>query len=178
MRNLTDRPMGKTQTSQLMRAIWAPAAVLLAVAVLVPAASAKTVTLHYFSKQTSNTILTPQGQPLAPNSQPSIGDINDETGVDYVGNHKHHAKRATASDHLRCTITSFASDGGAATCDGQIAIGGSMLLANTAPLTFSATNAPTVVSINGGTGIYRHARGKIVVTSVGNNSDYVIRVSY
>ena len=178
MRNPFNKLSNESYISQLMRAIWAPAAVLLTLAVLVPAASAKTVTLHYFSKQTSNTILTPQGQPLAPNTQPSIGDVNDITGVDYAGNHKHHAKRATASDHLRCTITSFASGGGAATCDGQIAISGSMLLANAAPLTFSATNAPTVVSINGGTGVYRHAHGKIAVTSVGNNTDYVVRVTY
>jgi hypothetical protein len=136
------------------------------------------LTLHYFSKQTSSTILTPQGQPLEPNTQPSLGDITDDTGIDYVGNHKHHAKRATASDHLRCTINSFTSGGGTAMCDGQIAIGGSMLLANAAPLTFSETNAPTVLSINGGTGIYRHAHGRLAATTVGNNTDFVIRVKY
>jgi hypothetical protein len=106
MRNLSDRPLGKPYISRkpyispLVKALWAAGAVLLALAVLVPAASAKTVTLHYFSRQTSSTILTAQGQPLAPNTQPSVDDITDQTGIDYVGNHKHHAKRATASDHL------------------------------------------------------------------------------
>ena len=142
MRNPFNKMSNESYISLLMRAIWAPAAVLLALAVLVPAASAKTVTLHYFSKQTSNTILTPQGQPLAPNTQPSIGDVNDITGVDYAGNHKHHAKRATASDHLRCTITSFASGGGAATCDGQIAISGSKVVVR-------AVRAAATVKVSG-----------------------------
>ena len=178
MRSPSNRLLGKTSISPLMRAIGAPAAVLLATAVLGPAASAKTATLHYFSKQTSSTIVTAQSQPLAPNTQPSLGDITDETGIDYVGNHKHHAKRAAASDHLRCTINSFTSDGGAARCDGQIAIGGSMLLANAAPFTFADANAPTMVPISAGTGIYRHAHGRIVATTVGNNTDFVITVKY
>ena len=101
-----------------------------ALAVVVPPASARTVTLHYFSKQTSSTFVTPQGKPLGPNSPPAVGDINDNTDLDYVGNHKHHAKRSTASDHLRCTITGSTGNSATATCDAQIAIGGSMLLAN------------------------------------------------
>jgi hypothetical protein len=145
-------------------------------AALAPAANAKTVTLHYFSKQTSSTFVNPQGQPLAPNSSPAIGDINDNTGIDYVGSHKHHAKKPTASDHLRCTITNFTATAGTASCDGQIAIGGSMLLANDARFTLS--NGPHVIPINGGTGIYRHAHGTIVAMSVGNNTDFTITVTY
>ena len=106
------------------------AGAVLAVAVVVPTASARTVTLHYFSKQTSSTFVTPQGKPLGPSSAPAVGDINDNTDLDYVGNHKHHAKQSTASDHLRCTITGSTGSGATATCDAQIAIGGSMLLAN------------------------------------------------
>lgn len=53
-----------------------------------------------------------------------------------------------------------------------------MLLANAAALTLSDTNVPTVVPINGGTGIYRHAHGRIVVTPVGNANDFLIRVNY
>jgi hypothetical protein len=150
------------------------AAALSALALTVPAASAKTATLHYFSKQTSSTFVTPQGNPIT--GAPVVGDINDLTGADYVGNHKHHAKHATASDHLRCTITAFTGTGGSATCDGQIAIGGSMLLANHVP--FALSNAPHVIPINGGTGIYRHAHGTITTTSVGNNTDFKIKVTY
>lgn len=154
------------------------AGAVLALAVVVPTASARTVTLHYFSKQTSSTFVTPQGKPLGPNSAPAAGDINDNTDVDYVGNHKHHAKRSKASDHLRCTITGSTKNSATATCDAQIAIGGSMLLANHTQLTFSESSAPVVVSINGGTGIYRHAHGTVTSTSVGNNSDLTIKVTY
>ena len=154
------------------------ASAVLALAVVVPTASARTVTLHYFSKQTSSTFVTPQGKPLAPNSAPAVGDINDNTDLDYVGNHKHHAKQSTASDHLRCTITGSTGNSATATCDAQIAIGGSMLLANHTQLTFSESSAPVVVSINGGTGIYRHAHGTVTSTSVGHNSELTIKVTY
>jgi hypothetical protein len=53
-----------------------------------------------------------------------------------------------------------------------------MLLANHVKLTFSHSSAPVVVPINGGTGIYRHAHGTITSTSVGNNSDITIKVTY
>ena len=178
MRNLTDRPMGKTHISALIRAIGVPAAVVLALVVLVPAASAKTATMHLFSRETSATFVTPQGRPLPPNTQPTVGDVNDITGIDYVGNHKHHARRATASDHLRCTLTGLTADGAKAVCDGQIAIGGSMLLVNNQSLTLPDSNGPLVFRINGGTGTYRHAHGKITATTVGNNTDFVIKARY
>jgi hypothetical protein len=79
---------------------------------------------------------------------------------------------------LRCTITSFTATGASATCDAQIAIGGSMLLANDARLTLSNSTAPAVVPINRGTGIYRHARGKAIATSVGNNTDLTTKIIY
>lgn len=178
MRTLSDRLLGKTNISQLMRAIAAPGAVLLALAALAPAASAKTATMHLFSRETSATFVTPQGRALPPNTRPTVGDVNDITGVDYVGNHKHHASTPTGSGHLRCTLTSLTADGAKAVCDGQIAIGGSMLLVNNESLTLPDSNGPLVFRINGGTGTYRHARGKITATTVGNNTDFVIRVRY
>ncbi len=169
------RGPGEPETKPIRR-IAPLAAALLTLAVVVPAAGAKTVTLHYFSKQTSSTFVTPQGQPIT--GAPAVGDINDETGVDYVGNHKHHAKRGTASDHLRCAITATTATEANAACDGQIAIGGSMLLVNGELVAFSDSSAPLRFNINGGTGIYRHARGKITATSVGNNTDFKIKVTY
>ena len=53
-----------------------------------------------------------------------------------------------------------------------------MLLANDVTFTLSNTSAPLVVPINGGTGIYRHAHGKIIATNVGNNTDFDIKVTY
>jgi hypothetical protein len=88
------REPSDTETSSTRRSASLVVA-LLTLAVAAPAASAKTVTLHYFSKQTSSAFVNPQGQPLGPNSSPAVGDINDNTGIDFVGNHKHHAKPAT-----------------------------------------------------------------------------------
>jgi hypothetical protein len=150
------------------------AAALLTLAVSAPTASARSVRLHYFSKQTSSTFVNQQGQPVT--GAPAAGDINDITDIDYVGNHKHHAKTAAASDHLRCTITTFTQSAVKAICDGQIAIGGSMLLANHASVTVS--DASIAFAITGGTGIYRHAHGTIHTTQVGNDSDFTIKVAY
>ena len=120
------------------------------------------------------------GEPLTGVNAPSDATENTHTvtGVDYVGNHKRHAKRATASDHLRCTLTGLTADGAKAVCDGQIAIGGSMLLVNNESLTLPDSNGPLVFRINGGTGTYRHVHGKITATTVGNNTDFVIKARY
>lgn len=152
------------------------AASLLTLAVMVPAASAKTVTLHIFSRQTSSTFVDAHGHPVPPNTPPAVGDTFDNTGVDYAGNHKHHAVKPNGSDHLRCTITGMTDTAPMALCSGQIAIGGSMLLANDETLTLSDNAPPT--PINGGTGIYRHAHGLIMPRSFGNNTDFTIRVTY
>ena len=52
-----------------------------------------------------------------------------------------------------------------------------MLLAGDVTFTLSDVRAPLVVPINGGTGIYRHARGRTIATTVGNNTDFEIRVT-
>jgi hypothetical protein len=82
----------------------------------------------------------------------------------------------SVSDHLRCTITGIAAAGPAARRSGQIAIGGSMLLANDDMLTLSDTAPAT--PINGGTGIYRHAHGSLIPKNFGNNTDFTIKVTY
>ena len=136
------------------------------------AAAAKTVTLHFFSKQVYSRISDASGHALPPNSAPAVGDRLSNASNDYAGNHKHHAKHPTASDHIVCTLTSTSS----ALCDGTIAIGGSMILGDDFVLNFTS-NAPTVVTITGGTGTYRHAHGTIIAKTVGNNTDLTIKVS-
>jgi hypothetical protein len=87
MRNLSDRRLGKTYISQPRRAIGASAAVLLAPAALLPAASAKTATRHLSLRETSATFVTPQGAPLPPNTQPTFDpSCGDNTG-DQRGGH-------------------------------------------------------------------------------------------
>lgn len=152
------------------------ATVLLALALGAPAASAKTVTLHLFSRETSSTFVDAQGHPVPPNTPPAVGDTFDNTGIDYVGNHKHHAAKPDGSDHLRCKLTGVTGTGPTALCSGQIAIGGSMLLANDETVTLSDSAPP--IPINGGTGIFRHAHGLVTPRNVGNNTDFTIRVTY
>lgn len=148
---------------------------LLTLAAMAPTASAKTVTLHIFSRQTSSTFVDAHGHAVPPNAPPAVGDTFDNTGVDYAGNHKHHTTKPNGSDHLRCTITGMTDRGPTALCNGQIAIGGSMLLANDDVLTLSNTAPPT--PINGGTGIYRHAHGLLTPKNIGNDTDFTIRVT-
>jgi len=64
---------------------------LLALAIGAPAASAKTVTLHLFSRETSSTFVDAQGHPVPPSTPPAVGATFDNTGIDYVGNHEQHA---------------------------------------------------------------------------------------
>lgn len=136
------------------------------------AAAAKTVTLHFFSKQVYTRISDASGHPVAPNAAPAPGDRLSFASNDYAGNHKRHAKQAIASDHIVCTLTSNST----ALCDGTIAAGGSLIMGDDFVLNFNS-NAPTTVKITGGTGIYRHAHGTVIAKCVGNNSDLTIKVS-
>jgi hypothetical protein len=159
--------------SRITRAGALLAACATILAVSASAAVAKTVTMHFFSKGVYTRISDATGKPVSPNSAPAVGDRLSFASNDYVGNHKHHAKHATASDNIVCTQVSASS----ALCDGTIAIGGSMILGDDFVLDLSST-APTVVKITGGTGHYRHAHGTVIAKPVGNNTDLTIKVSH
>ena len=143
-------------------------------AVALPA-TAQAATLRFFSQSTGQQFLGPDGQPLMDPSTIGPGAQFSGADRDYVGNHKRHANDWTASDHIDCAFTTQT----VATCNAQLAIGGSMLLATRVNVTFDFMgNAPTVVPINGGTGKYVHARGTVTSAGVGNsnNSDLTVRV--
>lgn len=136
------------------------------------AAAAKTVTLHFFSKQVYSRISDASGTPLPSNAAPAAGDRLSFASNDYVGNHKHHAKKATASDHVVCTLTSSST----ALCDGVIAIGGSMILGDDFVLNFASNQ--TTLKITGGTGAYQHVHGTIVAKTVSStNTDLTVKIS-
>ncbi len=137
------------------------------------AAAAKSVTLHFFSKSVYTRVSNASGNSVSQSSGPAAGDRYSSASNDYVGNHKHHAKLATASDHIVCTLTSSSTS----LCDGTIAIGGAMIFGDDFALNFNSSS-PTVVKITGGTGIYRHAHGTVIAKSVGKNSDVTIKVRY
>jgi hypothetical protein len=126
-----------------------------AVALVLPAgpASAST-TLHFYSKETSFAFLNAAGKTIDAPSGP--GDRFTSTDVDYVGDHKKHAKKWTSTDHTLCTIVSETD----ALCDIQIAIRGSMLLSTNVMVDLGSSGRLTV-PINAGTGAYKNARGAL-----------------
>ena len=134
-------------------------------------ASADAATLKFFQKSTGSQFLGPDGQPLNNPMMITPGSTFSATDLNYVGTHKRHASTATASDHIACTFTTDT----AGICNGQIAIGGFMLLANAVTVNFASSNI--TVPINGGTGKYAHARGSATSVGIGNtnNSDFTVR---
>jgi hypothetical protein len=114
--------------------------------------SRHTEVIHLFSKSQSFTYTKADGKIVKhPPQKPHAGDHVDATGLDYVGSATDHAKKWTDSDHEICFFTS--SHGGI--CYGQIAIGGSMILAR-GPLSPSPDDK---LVIYGGSGIYEGASG-------------------
>jgi hypothetical protein len=153
---------------------------VLALAVSAAPASAKTVTLHYFSKQVFSTSISPNGQPVSQNAPPAVGDRLEFASDDYVGNHKKHAKTPTASDHVVCSIATTTSTSATALCSGDFALGGSEVIAANFTLVLSQNNAASgPIKINGGTGRYKHAHGTVTVKSVGNtnNNDETVTIT-
>jgi hypothetical protein len=144
------------------------------------AAAAKPTTLHFFSKQVYFRLSDATGKPLSQNTPLAVGDRVSIAANDYAGNHKHHAKRPSASDHIVCTLTSVSAMGGpgSALCDGMSAIGGSLILGDDWVLNFTS-NAPTTIAITGGTGRYQNAHGTVTVVSInssGTKSDLTIKL--
>ena len=129
-------------------------------AAVASAAAAKTISLHFFSKQVYSRISDANGHPLPPNSGLAVGDRISNAFNDYAGNHKHHAKQATASNHVACIVTSSSTF----LCDDTIAIGGSMILTDDFVINF-LSKGPTTVKITGGTGTHWHARGTVIATT-------------
>lgn len=150
--------------SRIRFAIASLAACGLVTAFGVAPASAKTITLHYFSKQVYARISDPLGQKLPPNSKPANGDRLTFASNDYAGNQKHHAKRPTASDRVDCTITS--PTGGI--CDAEIAIGGSMIFGDNFPISFTSNTQKVIIT--GGTGRFRGASGTVTAKGGSRNT--------
>ena len=115
-----------------------------------------------FSKPVSFTYTSVDGTvtPGPPTAAPKAGDVFEIDAVDYVGNHKRHAKRATMSDYLRCTFQADLEPD----CFGYVAIGGSLLRFHG-------------MEIIGGTGRYQGATGRAVKNvEVPGGNDVVVRV--
>jgi hypothetical protein len=142
---------------------------LCAVAILAGSASAAT-TMHFFEKDLSNTFTNPSGHPIGNvNTPPPSGSAIDITEIGYAGNSKHHATAPTASIHLACVVTTAPK----AVCFAQVAIGGSMLLANQFTVSLASGNPFSTVKINDGIGKFAHAHGTAHSTPAGKNTTNV-----
>jgi hypothetical protein len=133
--------------------------------------------LHYFSKFESQVFLTASGKPFNPSEEnpPVPGDTIEGTNLDYVGNHIHHAPNWTASDHELCVL----DNKGNPVCHAQVAIGGSMILAEADLGHVTAHTAISTFHVTGGTGTFQGVTGTIVAAQIDpssqtSNSDVTI----
>jgi hypothetical protein len=107
-------------------------------------------------------VATPKGgAPVhhPPAGQAKPGDELEIDSLDYAGSHSHHARQWSASDHLRCVFGA----GGQPDCQGQAAVGGSLLL-------FAGER------LVGGTGRYEGATGNVRSRDRAGGSDIVITI--
>jgi hypothetical protein len=143
-----------------IRILVVAAAALLCAAALWPAAghaADRNVTIKAFSKITSVTLTAPDGTIVDRDPQP--GDTLDVFALDFRGDHKHHAKRFFASEHLRCVF-----DTGAPDCVSHVAVGRSLMVGNGSTLM-------------AGTGRFAGATGRIVSNrEVPGGNDIVAKV--
>ena len=126
-------------------------------------AARKTETLRFFSKDVSQTVTTADGSVIrkSPYPEPKQGDILEINSLDYVGNHRKHAKRWSASHHLRCVFSTGEPD-----CLTHVAVGGSLLIFSGYPGTL----------VNG-TGRYQGATGRVLSNDEApGGSDVVARI--
>jgi hypothetical protein len=139
----------------------------LCVAALVPAtASAKSTTLRFFDKPTDIVMTQADGTVIdqAPYPDIAAGDTLDIFSLDFVGNHKKHAKKATASSHTRCVFAQGTQ--GPPACDADVAIDGALLYF-------------TGDTLTRGTGVFRGATGTATSKTVSdedNSSDIVVKL--
>ena len=141
-----------------------------AVAILATSASAAT-TLHFYDRLVSDTLTDPSGHPIGNVSKPpTAGSAVNIAAIGYAGDSAHHAKSPTASIHLACVVTTAPK----AVCFAQVAIGGSMLLANQFTVNLAGSDNPfATVKLNGGLGRFAHARGTVRSTPAGGNHSNV-----
>jgi hypothetical protein len=124
-------------------------------------------TLRYFFKPTSESFTTASGAPVSNSTPPAVGDTLFATDNLYVGTKAHHASTWTATAFLYCTVTKVVnpSSNVQATCDGVIAIGGSMLT-SISTQNLASNSKTSVYPIDGGTGKFLRAEGKVTTTTV------------
>jgi hypothetical protein len=132
-------------------------------------AASSSVVLHYFQKQAALTFYNASGVVIQ--GYPPVGGHVKEDDLDYVGDHSHHAKAWTVSDHLFCTVVTAPA---MADCFMEFAVGGSLIYTDNLTANL-AGNVPTT-PVDGGTGKFAGFTGTVTTTAIGNsnNSDLVV----
>lgn len=123
----------------------------------------KTQTLRFYDKAQSLILTRADGTVIShpPYPEAAAGDRLDIFALDFAGDHKRHAARYSASNHVQCVFGS-----GEPTCVSHVAIGDSMLIFEDDP--------GTVV---GGTGRFFGATGRVLSSKeVPGGSDVVAKV--
>ncbi len=144
-------------------------------AMAILASSASATTLHLFAKTTHSTFTDPSGNPILGHvPPPAAGSVLTNTGVEYRGSFKHHARAPSASTNIICFVTKAPK----ALCYGQIAIDGSMLLANRFAANLAHSNPFASIPINAGTNKFARAHGTIRTTAVDNTSSINLTITY
>jgi hypothetical protein len=120
--------------------------------------------LHYFSQFESQVFLTAAGKPFNPSQKdhPVAGDSIDGTNLDFVGDNVHHAAGWTASDHELCVLNKENNP----VCQAQVAVAGSMILAEADLGPRSPSTATSTFEVTGGTGSFQGVTGTIEVVQI------------
>jgi hypothetical protein len=161
-----------SSTRNLRRGLLAASTALVAVALPSLAGSASAAPsppralqiLHFYSEFESQTFMTASGKLFnpSPKDPPVPGDIIDGTNLDYVGNHLHHAASWTASDHEWCVLGTDLD----VVCQAQVAIGGSMILAEGNLGKVTASTSTSRFEVTEGTGVFKGVTGTIVAVNI------------
>jgi hypothetical protein len=132
-------------------------------------AAPATVVLHYYQKGGAPTFFNATDQVMQ--GYPPVGGHVREDDVDYVGNHAHHAKTSTVTDHLYCNVVTAPAT---AACFTEFAVGSSLIYVDNA--TVNLASGAGTLPVDGGTGQYAGYTGSAASTTIGNsnNSDIVI----
>jgi hypothetical protein len=142
-----------------------------ALAVVPAGAASSTTVLHFYQQEVVTTFTNASNVVIQ--GYPPVGGHVIENDIDFVGNHSHHAKRATTSDHLYCTVVSAPAN---ADCFLEFATGSSLIYADNFPTNLANSSATASAPINGATAKLAGDTGQVTITSIGNsnNSDVVI----
>ena len=125
--------------------------------------------MHLYQVQTTQTFYNASDSVIQ--GYPPVGGHVKFDDVDFVGDHSHHAKAWTVTDHTFCNVVAAPAT---ANCFYEFASGDSLIYIDNITINLASTATYDSFHIDGGTGRYAGDSGTVASTSVGNNSDLVL----